>query len=243
MCAGGGKTRLRGVNSNDLDRGGSLATPECPVLGLARSTFAYRSSMGCLALVFAAAGGLLLWAVPGVGPILAVAWVVGCFLASRAIRSALALVDSDAHGDVLVEPQAVRVTDPRGGTKEHVPPLPTGEPVEPWSPDTRELEVAGEWYRRDHLRELFSPTGASRTSCTGSATSPSPKTCPRSAPAPVPPSWPPCATSPSACTAWPKRPTSPPPHGVSADTPPGTPPRRTTGPWPMPEPWGCRGQV
>jgi hypothetical protein len=36
----------------------------------------------------------------------------------------------------------------------------------------------------------------------------------------VPPSWPPCATSPSACTAWPERPTSPPPHGVSADTPP-----------------------
>ena len=115
--------------------------------------------MGCLALAFATVGGLLLWGVPGVGPVLAVVWVAGCFLVSRVIRSTPALVDS-AQNDVLVEPQAVRVAGPRGGTKEHVPPLPTGEPKEPWSPDTRELEVAGEWYRRDALRELFSREGA-----------------------------------------------------------------------------------
>lgn len=112
--------------------------------------------MGCLALAFAAVGGLLLWGVPGVGPVLAVVWVAGCFLASRSIRSAPALVDTNAQNDVVVEPHAVRVTGPKDGTKDHVPPHPAGEPREPWSPDARELEVAGEWYRRDHLRELFS---------------------------------------------------------------------------------------
>ena len=112
--------------------------------------------MGCLALTFGAVGGLLLWGVPGIGPLLAVVWAAGCFLASHSIRSAPALIDTNAQDDVLVEPRAVRVFGPTDGTKEHMAPLPTGEPREPWSPDTREFEVAGEWYRRDRLRKLFS---------------------------------------------------------------------------------------
>lgn len=115
--------------------------------------------MGCLALLFAAVGGLLLWEVPGVGPLLAVAWVAACFLFSRAARSAPAFVNP-APEDVLPESHAVRVGGPRHNTKEHAPPLPAGEPRRPWSPDAREFEVAGEWYRRDHLRELFSRAGA-----------------------------------------------------------------------------------
>lgn len=81
--------------------------------------------MGCLAPALATVGALHLWRVRGVGPVLAVVWVAGCFLVSRVVRSAPALVHS-AQSDVLVEPQAVRIAGPRGGTKEHVRPLPTG---------------------------------------------------------------------------------------------------------------------
>jgi hypothetical protein len=62
-------------------------------------------------------------------------------------------------------------------------------------------------------------TGASRTGCTGSATSPSPKTSPRSVPDTVQPSWPPYGTSRSACTDKPARAASPRPPAPSADIP------------------------
>jgi hypothetical protein len=52
-------------------------------------------------------------------------------------------------------------------------------------------------------------TGASRTSCTGSATSPSTRTVPRSAPARGRRSWPCCPTSLSTRYAWPAPATSP----------------------------------
>ena len=64
-------------------------------------------------------------------------------------------------------------------------------------------------------------TGRSRTSCTGSATSPTAKTSPRPAPAPDPTSWPACATSPSASCAWPARPASPAPFATPRETTPG----------------------
>ena len=38
---------------------------------------------------------------------------------------------------------------------DHVPPPPSGRADEAWSPRTRQLEVAGEWYRADNLRALF----------------------------------------------------------------------------------------
>src|SRR3954451_7595719 len=41
------------------------------------------------------------------------------------------------------------------GTRDHSPPRPSGHTFEAWSPRTRQLEVAGEWYRADSLRELF----------------------------------------------------------------------------------------
>ncbi|QNN53574.1 hypothetical protein [Nocardioides mesophilus] len=43
----------------------------------------------------------------------------------------------------------------RKTTKEHVPPAPSGRAVEAWSPRTQQLEVAGEWYRAENLRTLF----------------------------------------------------------------------------------------
>ncbi len=43
----------------------------------------------------------------------------------------------------------------RKPTSEHVPPPPSSHAVEAWSPRTQQLEVAGEWYRAESLRELF----------------------------------------------------------------------------------------
>lgn len=40
-------------------------------------------------------------------------------------------------------------------TEEHVPPSPASSSVEAWSPRTQQLEVAGEWYRAENLRSLF----------------------------------------------------------------------------------------
>lgn len=42
-----------------------------------------------------------------------------------------------------------------GRSQEHVPPSPKGHATEAWSPRTRQLEVAGEWYRAKNLRTLF----------------------------------------------------------------------------------------
>lgn len=61
-------------------------------------------------------------------------------------------------------------------------------------------------------------TGASRTACTGSATSSTTKTDPRSAPATARASRPPCARPPSACTTSPEPPASPPHYATTPDT-------------------------
>lgn len=53
----------------------------------------------------------------------------------------------------------------RKPNKEHVPPAPSGLAVEAWSPRTQQLEVAGEWYRAESLRTLF--TRHARVSDTG----------------------------------------------------------------------------
>lgn len=42
-----------------------------------------------------------------------------------------------------------------GRKQDHVPPSPNGRATEAWSPRTRQLEVAGEWYRAKNLRDLF----------------------------------------------------------------------------------------
>lgn len=42
-----------------------------------------------------------------------------------------------------------------GQAKDHAPRPPRGTGDEAWSPRTRQLEVAGEWYRADDLRALF----------------------------------------------------------------------------------------
>lgn len=42
-----------------------------------------------------------------------------------------------------------------GRRQEHVPPSPNGQASEAWSPRTQQLEVAGEWYRAQNLRTLF----------------------------------------------------------------------------------------
>lgn len=44
----------------------------------------------------------------------------------------------------------------RKSSKGHVPPAPSGRAVDAWSPRTQQLEVAGEWYRAESLRTLFS---------------------------------------------------------------------------------------
>src|SRR3954452_4525489 len=62
-------------------------------------------------------------------------------------------------------------------------------------------------------------TGASRTGCTTSATSPKVKTPRASAPAPAPKSWPSCATQRSTCIGWRDTPTSPAPHAGPAGEP------------------------
>lgn len=41
-------------------------------------------------------------------------------------------------------------------TEDHHPSPPAGRGAEAWSPRTQQLEVAGEWYRADNLRTLFS---------------------------------------------------------------------------------------
>lgn len=38
---------------------------------------------------------------------------------------------------------------------DHMPPRPTGQSHQAWSPRTQQLEVAGEWYRAEDLRQLF----------------------------------------------------------------------------------------
>ena len=38
---------------------------------------------------------------------------------------------------------------------DHMPPPPTGHGEDAWSPRTQQLEVAGEWYRAENLRKLF----------------------------------------------------------------------------------------
>lgn len=43
----------------------------------------------------------------------------------------------------------------RKNSPDHIPPSPAGRGKEAWSPRTRQLEVAGEWYRADNLRTLF----------------------------------------------------------------------------------------
>lgn len=43
----------------------------------------------------------------------------------------------------------------RRSTPVHTPPSPSGSPAGAWSPRTRQLEVAGEWYRIQNLRTLF----------------------------------------------------------------------------------------
>lgn len=115
--------------------------------------------MGLTSISFAIIGGLLLAGVPGVGPLLAILWVAGCYFASRTLRSNSALV-IDRKLEPVDEPNAVRVLGRSPDKAEHVPPAPHGEVGEPWSPDTRQLEVAGEWYRRDNLRQLFAREGA-----------------------------------------------------------------------------------
>lgn len=114
--------------------------------------------MGAVAVTFAVVGGLLLFGIPGAGPVLAMIWVAGCYFASRTIRRSPELVDEPKSGAGL-DPQAVQVRGPKAGATEHAPPAPLGEQREPWSPDTKQLEVAGEWYRREQLRSLFTRFG------------------------------------------------------------------------------------
>lgn len=44
---------------------------------------------------------------------------------------------------------------PTHGSGEHTPPSPSEDLVDAWSSQSSWLEVAGEWYRADNLRELF----------------------------------------------------------------------------------------
>ena len=57
-------------------------------------------------------------------------------------------------GRVAISPELRRVR-PRA-SEDHVPSPPAGSGGEAWSPRTQQLEVAGEWYRADNLKTLFS---------------------------------------------------------------------------------------
>ena len=57
-------------------------------------------------------------------------------------------------GRVGTEPDLRRVRPQ--ATEDHLPSAPAGRGAEAWSPRTQQLEVAGEWYRADNLRTLFS---------------------------------------------------------------------------------------
>lgn len=48
----------------------------------------------------------------------------------------------------------------RGSSPIHNPPNPHGEPFEPWSQHTTQREVAGEYYRLDNVKRLFTRAGA-----------------------------------------------------------------------------------
>jgi len=57
-------------------------------------------------------------------------------------------------GRVAVSPDLRRVRP--NVSEDHFPSPPAGGGGEAWSPRTQQLEVAGEWYRADNLRTLFS---------------------------------------------------------------------------------------
>jgi len=57
------------------------------------------------------------------------------------------------HGQVLPPRDLPKVS--QRASPEHRPPSPSGRGGTAWSPRTKQLEVAGEWYRASNLRALF----------------------------------------------------------------------------------------
>lgn len=64
--------------------------------------------------------------------------------------------NANAGGSGQTQPVVATARRSSGRQKEtHHPSLPSGEPSGPWSPKTRQFEVAGEYYRQDNVSRLF----------------------------------------------------------------------------------------
>ncbi|MDN4172602.1 hypothetical protein QWY28_06585 [Nocardioides sp. SOB77] len=64
-------------------------------------------------------------------------------------------IDSSLRRDFGRSPTSPELRRVSGRTADHVPHPPVGAGEAAWSPRTQQLEVAGEWYRADELRALF----------------------------------------------------------------------------------------
>lgn len=74
-------------------------------------------------------------------------------LAASAFRADIETAVRCEHSPGFQNGELLKIASKSG--KEHVPPSPCGGGVEAWSPRTQQFEVAGEWYRAEHLRTLF----------------------------------------------------------------------------------------
>lgn len=128
--------------------------------------------MGCFSAFLTVVGFFGFALIPKVGFVLAILWVGLCFWMSRIWKSIdtpgkpATLADShEARSRVSWEAPAVpsTVRTPAKSNKKsgHTPPPPSGVAVEPWSPKTRQFEVAGEYYRTESIVELFRGIGIS----------------------------------------------------------------------------------
>lgn len=82
----------------------------------------------------------------------------GAYKAMRTDR--LSAAKAAGHLNVTVKTSAVpqRPTTRSARNGEHAPPRPTGEPIDPWTTKTVYAEVAGETYRQDAIRRVFTGT-------------------------------------------------------------------------------------
>lgn len=107
--------------------------------------------MGKVGWTVAFVGAALLLLISSAGPFLAIVWVGVCAGVAKAIKT----------GETQVSPRSTPTSTgrPRLQNSVHRPPGPVGVPVEPWSPQTEQHEVAGEWFQRENVQLLFKPYG------------------------------------------------------------------------------------
>ncbi|GGM23997.1 hypothetical protein ACFQBY_18810 [Promicromonospora citrea] len=97
----------------------------------------------------------------GVGLVVALPAAAALFGAARLLRRRRPGAPRTAsHAKVPARAAAVsrRPSTDTSGPAEHVPPCPTGDPVDPWTTATGYAEVVGETFRQDAIRRVFAGT-------------------------------------------------------------------------------------